>query len=845
MATLEELRKKRLQEIQSRQDSERISIAREKRLAELKTRNSTFTEVPAEIQETIDTGSTAGEAFKRTAAVNTLPAVGSLAMGLKGAELGTAIVPGWGTAIGFLGGTIVGFVVTKETQDKALEVTMGDEWKQNLDKTIIEDRKTHPFATLLGEAAPSLIAFKPSPTTLKQAFNLSKRAITDKASLATHLKTLQGKTELDSLVNTGIGAGIDFSIEGYQQVREGDVNAIRLLGSALIGGAISNPNRIGVKMGFSSSGDAIINEYDKFGSQTPAAKIVTHGDIPILDRSTDSLLMERRETSAILRGESEMNRFTDPRILQAEKIAGTIDRDVTPDSDLNIYRLDGRSGQMRVGERVTANPHIADVFGGRINPEATVKAGDLVRTSKGDYIYIPKSEIVARPKLPPVSTVVDKTIREQVISREKLQSKELKAKGREAIRKAEEPARLQREAEERVAKQQADAEAKFAEETKQAEMTKLNLEESIEKTRVETQKKIIDEAKRVKFEKEEINKIRDKAIVSVTKQKRKSLNDAKLAHTERLSKLKTPKQKVKEMIRFTNENNRIRDKAKKDEAKLRADAIKEREKIKDQKKEIKKQGGDIVRDSEKRIKAILKPKLEVIKLEVIKEDSKSIKKSVEKVVPSKEKSNAPKKIVEENTKKTPEPVEKTTTIGTKVVKSKSIIKNAVEEARSISQKAQEADQDVTYQMGTTFVEQAELSAKLIVEKGFDDALKFAKEATDAELNKLNINRSALYRTLRDVANAEGEFTKYRDDFEDLSLITADEVSEAAQKSSLHRMAIQNDPFRAVVELKKTLLESEKETRGSVFNKEVDELYAKIQEAGTEEDLNKIIKENLC
>lgn len=833
MATLEELRKKRLQELQSRQQSSGVDdSSRQKRIDEIRSKKSTFTERPQEIQDTIDSGSdtSAGEALGRSAAVNTFPMLGGVATGATAVAIAGTLAAGpVGTVLGFIGGSIAGAIITKKAQDEVLEVVKGEDWKRNLDQSIIEDRQNHPYATLIGEAAPALITFRPSPSTLKQAFNISKRALTDKKSLSSHMKTLEGKTELDALINVGVGAGVDVSLETYQQAREGDIDALRIIGSAVLGGTISDPNRLGVKLGFSSTGDAVIEEYNKFGSQTPAAKIITENDIPIIDRSTEGILKDRRELSAILRGEAEQNRFTDPRIIQAEKISGTIDKDVTPESDLNIYRLDGRSGPMRVGERVTANPHIADVFGGRINPEAVVKAGDLVRTSKGDYVFVPKSAIEARPKLPPVSMAADKSVRDQVASRENLQMQQARTRAKEAMRQKEEPARLAKEAEERAEKQRVEAEKKFQKEEEQAQVQRAKLEKSVAEQKADTQKRIKAEKKRVPAEKAQITKKFDKEIESVSDKLRKDLNAAMIQHTTRLEKAKTKMQKTKENIRYGNEKAKLKSQAVKQKKTLRQKASEEKKGVTSRVNEIKAESREAIKELNQKIKSVPKPKLEVADTTPTKSTSKNTQ---------------PKQTT---TQKPAEPklVEKRTTIGTKAVKSDSIIKNAVEDARQSLQKAQELDQDVTHQMGTTFVEQRKLSAELLAERGFDDTLRFGIDSSNAEIARMNIDRSALYETLYKTAIREGQFDKYRNQLEDLALIVSDDVSAAAQKSSIHRLATENDPFRRVAKLKKELVDREKELRGSVFSKEVDELYAKIKAAGSKEDIDKIINDNLC
>jgi hypothetical protein len=801
------LREELIQKKNTQQSGSSSREARAARVAELRRTKQTFTQQPKAIQDVPEEESDVGDAFKRSVAVNVLPTLGGVASGAaSGAAAGTLALGPLGTIAGAIGGGIIGAVITKKAQDQVLETVKGEDWKRNLDQSLAEDRQNHPYATLVGEAAPQLITFRPSPSTLKQAFSFSKRILTDPKSVAGHAKTLQGKTELDALMNVGIGSGVDVSLETYQQAREGDVNALRIIGSAVLGGVISDPNRIGVKMGFSPTGDAVIEEYNKFGSKTPAAKIVTHGDVPVLDRSAEGVFADRAELRSILKGEAEANRFDNPRIVEAERIAGTIDKDITADSDINVYRLDGRSGELRPGERVTANPHIADVFGGRINPETTMKVGDLVRTSKGDYVYAPKAAIVTDPILPRTATPLDK----EVTLREKLEVQKVKDAEIEAKRKAEEPARLQKEAERKVER----------------------LEAKIKKTQSEEQKAIKAEKSRVESEKKAIKDKLDKNTQEINKQRRDELAAEKVAHVKRVQNLKTPLQKTKEQIRFDNAK-----------AKIRARAINKKKKVKEASQAAINKVVDKTKDIQKSAKAdVVKTRKEISEIGAEPTTKKTVKKT-EKKVQKKTEKTAKKKVAAK-----PEPEvkdDRITLIGTKKVKSQSVIKNAVQDARENLKTAKSNDDNVTEQVGTTFVEQRKLSAEVISDKGFDEALRFANEASDTDLSKMGINRSALYEILYKTAVREGQFTKYHDDLEALALLVSDEVSEAAQKSSLHRLAVQNDPFRRVADLKKALIEKEKNVRGSVFKKEVSELRAKIKEAGTVEDVNKIIKDNLC
>tara|TARA_R110000851_G_scaffold96046_1_gene208426 strand:+ start:15477 stop:17972 length:2496 start_codon:yes stop_codon:yes gene_type:complete len=829
MATLEEMRQKRIEETRQRRETSVIPDAQKEIQRIRESRTSSFSKpAPDTTEDLLPDDSSAGKAFRRSATVNALPTLGGIGAGAAtGAAVGTVAGP-LGTIAGFIGGGIVGAIFTKKAQDEVLEVVKGEEWKRNLDQSIAEDRQNHPYATLAGEAAPALLTFRPSPTTLKQAFNLSKKVLTDPKDAARYTKTLEGKTELDALMNVAIGAGVDVSLETYQQAREGDFNALRIIGSAVIGGAISDPNRIGLKLGFKPSGDAVIEEYNEFGSKTEAARVVTNGDIPMIDRSTDAVVLERKERRSILTGRSEENRFDNPRILRAEQIAGTIDKNVTADSNLNVYRLDGRSGELSVGERVTANPHIADVYGGKVNPQAVMRAGDLVRTSRGDYLYVPKSAIEGNPKLPPVSLSVDKNIRGQVTNREKLEAKAAKNKGKEAIRQQEAPAKLQKIKDDLAIKQQETADKLAVE----SEAKKVKLEASIKKTQAEEKTAVAAEKAKVKKEEAVITKRLTKDKADIDARRRKELAEESIAHRNRLKKANTDKQKLKEAVRFGNKQASIRSKATKDKIKLKVASDKVVAKIVDGTSEISKTAQA----------SVIKTRAEINEL---KNTAPKPTKAIVKDRIDVKKTSQTKPKLQQSETNTPAP-EQTTLIGTKKVETQSLIKNAVEEARGFVKAAQDAgDESVTTQMGTTFVEQRKLAAEFLAKKGFEKGLREAIDMTDVELSKLGVDRAALYERFSKTAIENDQFVVFRDQLEELSIKVGDTQSVDAQGLSLSRMATQNDPFRRLVALRKKMIDNEKSKRGTVFTDEVDELYAMLKTAGNLEDVQKVIKDNLC
>jgi len=175
---------------------------------------------------------TAGHAVERQIA----PVGGALAAAGAGAELGTMVMPGIGTAAGaILGGVAGGYGAGKLQQKMLEEFPKAAKWlKQNPEQQEAE-QQAYPVTQKIAELAPQLAFFRPSLTALKSTAGLSEAAA----------KEIYTARKL-AAVNAGIGGATDVA----QQKLEGNKNIDWTSAgeSALLGGALSHETALGKKV---------------------------------------------------------------------------------------------------------------------------------------------------------------------------------------------------------------------------------------------------------------------------------------------------------------------------------------------------------------------------------------------------------------------------------------------------------------------------------------------------------------------------------------------------------------------------------------------------------------------
>jgi hypothetical protein len=187
--------------------------------------------------------------------LRSLPATGAalaaFPYGAKaGAAVGSFFGPGPGTAIGGavggIGASVLTGLLARMGQDAIL-----DKVAPSYTESMQADATQQPVASAIGGLASGLVGMKPDPKALVGA----GRALRDIALQKTiHPATRVAAADAGNLANVGLGAAVPVGVEyGQQAYAQGTalpemdwrVAAINALG----GGVISNPNKIGRKLG--------------------------------------------------------------------------------------------------------------------------------------------------------------------------------------------------------------------------------------------------------------------------------------------------------------------------------------------------------------------------------------------------------------------------------------------------------------------------------------------------------------------------------------------------------------------------------------------------------------------
>ncbi len=803
--------------------------------------NQRFEPTPTEEPPTSDGAFGAG---LRAAAVNVLPSIAGIAAGGETGALAGSVAGPIGTIAGFIGGAIAGGWATKKVQDKAIEVVKGKQWSDELNKTLAEDRQQHPWATFIGGEAPNLITMKPSFGALEGSFNLAKRALTEESgSLAKHLATQVGKKELDDLINVAVGSGLNISMETYDQAREGKFDAIRLIGAGLSGALFNDPNKFGQKLGLPAETGQNIAEYKAMGDKTPASEAAMYGkEMPQIDQTVEGLMRDRSEVRDILMGNGEQNRMTEPRIARGERILGTTPKEVVPGDYVDVYRIDGHVDNPVIGERVTPNRVVAEGLGlGDGAPTVRIKADDLVRTSRGDYVYAPKDFTATEKR---VTVPYAKEIPPETRSSVKIAEEKVKREGISADKKIAREAEAQKAIEAKNAQRIADREAALSELPKQIDEARTAHTDNVAKA-----KDVVSSGK------EEIARTYKDTVAAVKKESNDAIAKARRDYQERVATIRS-----KENLERADKIKAIAKEAERRDARI--SAAKEIQIAKARKAEIKKgietkkliaEQGSIVEKSKVNVGA-LESKLKSLQAEKKSEAVSSGQKTVvnkditvtESTVKAQKEAVAAKDVTPTGKEEAVTPPK--TTIGSKEVSTEGIMRNAIKDSKKLLEGAEASGIDITKQKGTDFIEQRETGAKLIADKGVDEAIRLARFGSDAEIGKAGMTRSTLFESISKAVSDAGEGTKYIDAMSDIMLKADVEVSAAMQTGSLHRMALERSPYVRLAKLQKsmgdTVAEWSVRYRGA-GKKEAEKLLAEVLNAGTIKDMEEVIIKNLC
>lgn len=200
--------------------------------------------------------SSAGGAFLRGAKRAAIPA----AAGILGAASTLKLIPTpWTQAIGWPATVLAPIVAgigagagAAAIQEK-VKPTTPEQAEQ-----IQADVEQHPVATIGGELAPNLLAFKPSLSNIRTAFRKLPAAGADDAGR---------QAILGQRLNVGLGAGLGALQEtALPAFRGEDIDLKRVLAATIGGGLINEPHRVGRRLGFTPSTGRL---EARMGTETP------------------------------------------------------------------------------------------------------------------------------------------------------------------------------------------------------------------------------------------------------------------------------------------------------------------------------------------------------------------------------------------------------------------------------------------------------------------------------------------------------------------------------------------------------------------------------------------------
>ena len=182
---------------------------------------------------------TAGGAFLTGAKQTVGGGIGGLGGAALGASYGSAFGP-VGTLVGGLGGGIIGGIAGGFGQAAVEDAVLDDAEEQALALKRQVALEKHPHLTLAGQFAPSLLAVKPSFTTLS---NLPRAFVNAPTRSQTAMQRY-------ALASAGFGGGLEAGVEaGSQALREDEMDWSRVATAGLLGATLTEPTKLFGKIG--------------------------------------------------------------------------------------------------------------------------------------------------------------------------------------------------------------------------------------------------------------------------------------------------------------------------------------------------------------------------------------------------------------------------------------------------------------------------------------------------------------------------------------------------------------------------------------------------------------------
>lgn len=200
-----------------------------------------------------------------------------------GSEVGAAVsavgTPVLGIPAGLLTG-LAAYAMGRKVQDFALEKLMGEQWAEEMNRQLEVNRAQHPLAAQGGELAAQAVTVGPMP------FGRVKAALDVVTKLGTAegralLQTRAGAAAVQDAINMAVGSGTQVGMEAWGQIQAGQVDAPKLVLSAILGGYLSKTTAIGRAAGIDNPrlGNAVQRAIEAGRPQFRGAATTPHSDL--------------------------------------------------------------------------------------------------------------------------------------------------------------------------------------------------------------------------------------------------------------------------------------------------------------------------------------------------------------------------------------------------------------------------------------------------------------------------------------------------------------------------------------------------------------------------------------
>lgn len=194
-----------------------------------------------------DDSSFAG-ALGRGAARSAIPTGAGIVGGaLTGAAIGAAMTgpaAPVGAAIGGLAGGVLASMGAEALQEYGMDKMLSPETKKAIDDQFKKDAERQPVASFVGQVAPSVAFFRPSPSNLSKAGNFAKQILSGEITKEA-MENPAVREQASNLLNVAFNTGTQGGMEAFNQFQQGDFNPLRLGASLVVGALNTEPTRLG------------------------------------------------------------------------------------------------------------------------------------------------------------------------------------------------------------------------------------------------------------------------------------------------------------------------------------------------------------------------------------------------------------------------------------------------------------------------------------------------------------------------------------------------------------------------------------------------------------------------